>query len=209
MSAKFPRLTAFLLILVLAVPMFLAPSATAPTASAAKAGDITSANDAVASKVHPKLQAAVAAAALSDAFDVIVYAEAGADLRPYMSNMLAAKYVLPNGTQTYYGRVKAANVAKLASLPAVAAIEDLRFQGSPAAARARPEAAECLRPCHRPCDHRGPEGEEGQRPVEGASRRARPGGRLVRRARRAQVEGGVGPGVHGPRRQGPRQRHGN
>ena len=46
-----------------------------------------------------------------------------------MSNLLAAKYVLPNGTQTYYGRVKAANVAKLASLPAVAAIEDLRFQG--------------------------------------------------------------------------------
>jgi hypothetical protein len=128
-SLILPKLTAFLFILVLAVPMFLAPSTRAPVASAAHTGDITSANDAVASKIHPKLRAAVAVAALTDDFDVIVYAEAGADLSRYMSNMLVAKYIWPNGTQTYYGRIKAANIAKLASLPAVAAIQDLRYQG--------------------------------------------------------------------------------
>ena len=129
MSPKFPKLTAFLLILVLTISTFLAPVASAPVVKAATAGDITTANDAFASKVHPKLQAAIAAAALTDAFDVIVYAEAGTDFSPYMTNILAEKYVLPNGIQTNYGRVKAANVAKLASLPTVAAIEDLHYQG--------------------------------------------------------------------------------
>lgn len=129
MSPKFPKLTAFLLILALTVPMCLTSSTSAPKAEAAAAGDITTANDAVASKIHPKLQAAVATAAYGDSFDIIVYAQAGADLSPYMGNVLTAKYVWPNGTQTYYGRIKAGNLAKLASLPSVAAIEALRYQG--------------------------------------------------------------------------------
>ena len=128
MSAKTPKLTAFLLILILAVPLFLAPSGAAPAANAAQ-GDVTTAGDAVASKIHPKLQTTVAAAAPSDAFDVIVHAKQGADLSRYMSNLLVRPYVLPNGTQTYFGRVKAAQVSKLASLAEVAAIQDMRYTG--------------------------------------------------------------------------------
>lgn len=128
MSHKFPKLTAFLLICALAVPLFLIPTAAAPTADA-RAGAITTAADAVSSKIHPSLQASVAAAALTDPFDVIVYANAGSDLGAYLGNMLVRPFVLPNGTQLYFGRIQAANVAKLASLPAVAAIADLHYTG--------------------------------------------------------------------------------
>ena len=105
MSHKLPKLTAILLIVVLVVPMFLTSSGAVPAVQAQK-GDVATANDAVASKIHPKLQAAVAAAALTDAFDVIVYAQAGTDLSHVMSNVLVRKYVLPNGTQTYFGRAQ-------------------------------------------------------------------------------------------------------
>ncbi len=128
MRAKTPKLTAFLLILALAIPTFLVPSGAAPAASA-RMGDVATAGDAFASKVHPKLAAAVAAAAPTDAFDIIVYARQGTDLSRYMSNVLVRKFVLPNGTQTYFGRVRTAQVAKLATLPGVAAIMDLRYSG--------------------------------------------------------------------------------
>ena len=123
-----PKLTVFLLILVLAVPLFLVPSGAAPAVSASQ-GDVTTAGDAVASKIHSKLQAAVVDAAASDVFDVIVYAAPGTDLSKYMSNLLVRKYVLPNGTQTYFGRATSAQVGKLASLPGVAAIQDMRYTG--------------------------------------------------------------------------------
>jgi len=125
---RFPKLTAFLLILVLAVPMFLIPSGAAPAVEA-RMGDVQTAGDAYAAKIHPKLQAAVAAAALTDTFDVIVYAKKGTDLSAYLNNMLVRPFVLPNGTQAIFARVKAAQVAKLASLSDVAAITDMRYSG--------------------------------------------------------------------------------
>ena len=129
MPAISPKFTAVFLILVLAVSALIAPPAAAPVARAQAAGDIITADSGAASKIHPVLRAAVSAAALGDAFDVIVYAQAGADLSGYLDHRLVTPYVWPNGTQTVYGRLKAANVAKLASLPAVAAIEDLRYVG--------------------------------------------------------------------------------
>ncbi len=128
MSAKTPKLTAFLLILILAVPLFLTPSGAAPTANAAQ-GSVVTAGDSVASKIHPTLQTAVAAAAPTDVFDIIVHARQGTDLSRYVANVLVRPFVLPNGTQTYFGQVKAAQMGKLASLSEVAAIQSLRYTG--------------------------------------------------------------------------------
>jgi len=116
---------AFLLILALAVPMFLVPAGAAPTAEA-RMGDVRTATDAFASKIHPKLKATVAAAALTDDLDVLVYARAGADLSRYLDNLLVRPYVMPNGTQAYAGRIKAAQVGKLAALPEVAAVQEMK-----------------------------------------------------------------------------------
>lgn len=123
------RLPIVALVLVLAASAILLPASNAPVARAARQGDIITANDAAAAKIHPALAAQAGVAAVGDAFDVIVYAAAGADLSRYMTNILAAKYVWPNGAQTYYGRIQAANIPKLASLPTVAAIRDLRYLG--------------------------------------------------------------------------------
>ncbi len=128
MQSKTPKLVVLLLILILSVPLFLAPSGAAPSA-AARTGEVATASDSVSSKIHPSLRAAVAAAAPGEAFDVIVYAKAGTDLSRYLSNLLVRKFVLPNGTQTYFGKVKAAQVSKLASLPEVAAVQELRYSG--------------------------------------------------------------------------------
>ena len=124
-SHKRGRIMAFLLILALAVPMFLVPAGAAPTAEA-RMGDVRTATDAFASKIHPKLKATVAAAALTDDLDVLVYARAGADLSRYLDNLLVRPYVMPNGTQAYAGRIKAAQVGKLAALPEVAAVQEMK-----------------------------------------------------------------------------------
>ena len=59
----------------------------------------------------------------------MVYAKKGTDLSGYMSNLLVRPFVMPNGTQAYFGRAKAAQIGKLASLPEVAAIQDVRYAG--------------------------------------------------------------------------------
>jgi hypothetical protein len=123
-----PRLILIALALVVLAAVAL-PSTGAPVARALHQGDVTSTDDAFAWKIHPALRASASVAAASAVFDVVVYAQAGADLSPYLSNILTARYVWPNGTQTYYGLLRAANLSKLASLPAVAAIQDLRFAG--------------------------------------------------------------------------------
>ena len=128
MQSKTPKLVMLSLVLVLVVPLYLAPSGAAPSV-AARTGKVATAGDSVSSKIHPGLRAAVAAAAPGDAFDVIVHAKAGTDLSRYLSNLLVREFVLPNGTQTYFGKVKAAQVGKLASLPEVAAIQELRYSG--------------------------------------------------------------------------------
>lgn len=122
-----PRL--LMVALVLIASAILLPASNATVAAVTRQGEIVTNDDAAAAKIHPALSAQARVAAAGDAFDVIVYAQAGADLSPYMTDILAAKYVWPNGAQTYYGRVKAANLAKLASLPSVAAIQDLRYLG--------------------------------------------------------------------------------
>jgi len=116
---------AFLLILALAVPMFLVPAGAAPTAQAAM-GSVSTASGAFANKIHPKLQAAMAAAAPSDSIDVLVFAKAGTDLSPYLDRLLVRPYVMPNGTQAYFGRTKVAQVGKLASMPEVAAVQEMK-----------------------------------------------------------------------------------
>lgn len=128
MKFRFPKFASFLLILMLAVPQFLVPTAAAPTPHAG-VGDVTTAGDVFAAKIHPKLQAAAAAAAPTTSFDVIVYAEKGVDLSPYLSRILVRPYVLPNGTQAVFGQARAAQLDKLASLSQVAAITDLRYTG--------------------------------------------------------------------------------
>lgn len=92
-------------------------------------GDVKTASDATAVKIHSKLQAAVAAAAFADPIDVMVYAKQGADLGRYMDNLLVRKYVMPNGTQAYFGRTKAGQVMKIASLPDVAYVQEMKFPG--------------------------------------------------------------------------------
>ncbi len=89
-------------------------------------GDVKTAGDAYASKIHPKLKAAVAAAALAEDIDILVYAKKGTDLSRYMDNLLVRPYVLPNGTQAYFGRAKVALVTKIASLPEVAAVQEMK-----------------------------------------------------------------------------------
>ena len=125
MNHKFPKLMTFLLILTLAVPLFLIPSGAAPTVNAAM-GPVRTASDAFASKIHPKLQAAVAAAAPTDDVNLLVYARAGSDLSRYLDNLLVRPYVMPNGTQAFFGRAKMAQVGKLASLPEVAAVQEAK-----------------------------------------------------------------------------------
>ena len=147
-------------------------------------------------------------AAAGDAFDVIVYAEAGADLTPYLSNILAAKYVWPNGTQTYYGRLKAANLDKLASLPGVAAIEDLRYSGE---RPQQPDLGERRLNSYEPGragDDRRARGETSRHGNACPAARGCRGG-LVRRPRRSQVQGRVGAWLYRPGREGARERHGN
>lgn len=128
MSAKTPKLAAFLLILALTVPMLYVPSGAVPTADA-RMGDVSTASGANANKIHPKLEAAVTAAALTDSLDVLVYAKADSDLSRYLDNYLVRPKALPNGTQVYYGRIKAVQVGKLASLPEVAAVQQMKFPG--------------------------------------------------------------------------------
>lgn len=128
MKSRFPKFASFLLILMLAVPLFLVPTAAAPTLEA-RMGDVTTTGDAFAAKIDPKLQAAAAAAAPTAVFDVIVYAKPGADLSRYLGRVLVRPYVLPNGAQAVFGQARAAQLNKLASLAEVAAITDLRFTG--------------------------------------------------------------------------------
>ena len=202
MSPNKPKLTAFLLILALAVPLFLVPSGAAPAVGASQ-GDITTAGDAVAGKIHSKLQAAVADSASGEAFDIIVYAAPGTDLSKYMSDLVVQKYVLPNGTQTHFGRATAAQVGKLASLPGVAAIQDMRYAGEAARDSGAWRQA--------PGGHcRSVPGPRAYRSAEGPGRPGnrqggcRPRGRrrLVRRSRRPQVQGSLGSGLHRRGREG-------
>ena len=128
MSPKSPKLLAILLIVALVVPLFLAPTAAAPTAQA-QMGDVKTASDAAAVKIHPKLQAAVAAAALTDTINVMAYAVKGTDLSKYLDRLVVRPYVMPNGTQAYFGQLKAGQVSKLASLPQVAYVQEMKFPG--------------------------------------------------------------------------------
>jgi len=123
-----PRLTASLLVFVLAAQLIFVPSGAAP-APGATHGGVTTAGEGADSKIHLGLQMGVTSAAPAAVFDVIVHARPGTDLSPYMSNLLVQRYVLPNGTQTHFGRAKAAQVSKLASLPGVAAIREMRYTG--------------------------------------------------------------------------------
>ncbi len=125
MNPRFPKFVTLLMIVVLVVPLFVVSSGAAPTAQA-KMGDVKTASDAFASKIQPDLKAAVAAAAPTDALDLLVYAKQGTDLSPYMDRLLVRPYVLPNGTQAYFGRAKAAQVEKIASLAGVAAVQEMR-----------------------------------------------------------------------------------
>ncbi|MCX6030198.1 MAG: DNRLRE domain-containing protein [Chloroflexi bacterium] len=128
MSIRSPKFLAILLIIALTVPMFLAPTAAAPTAQA-KMGDVKTASDASVAKIHPKLQAAVAAAALTDAINIMVYAKAGTDLSKYLDRLIVRPYVMPNGTQAYFGQLKAGQVSKLASLSEVAYVQEMKYSG--------------------------------------------------------------------------------
>ena len=134
MRIRTPGLTVSLLVFALAAQLFCTPSGAAPAVGAAHGdgttmGGMTTAGDGGDSKIHLGLQAGVAAAAPGAVFDVIVHARPGTDLSPYMSDLLVQRYVLPNGTQAHFGRAKAAQVSKLASLPGVAAIREMRYTG--------------------------------------------------------------------------------
>lgn len=130
-----PKLIAILLIMVLAVPLTAVPvgaaqpTVAAPPGADARPGDVTTAGNVFATKIHSKLQAVVAAAAPTDAINVLVYALAGTDLSPYLDNYLVRKYAMPNGTQPHYGRTKAGLIGKIASLPGVAFIQEMKFPG--------------------------------------------------------------------------------
>jgi len=129
-----PGLMVSLLVFALAAQLMFVPSSAAPAADAPQGGGttrvgVTTASDGGDGKIHLGLQADVAAAAAGAVFDVIVHARPGTDLSPYMSDLLVQHYVLPNGTQAHFGRVKAANVSKLASLPGVAAVREMRYTG--------------------------------------------------------------------------------
>jgi hypothetical protein len=125
MSPRFSRSLTFLLIVALAAPLFMAPTAAAPTAQA-RMGEVQTASDGPAVKIHPGLRAAVAAAAPGESLAVLVHAQAGVDLSGYLADDLVRPYVLPNGTQAHYGTIRAGLVDKLASLPKVAMVQEMR-----------------------------------------------------------------------------------
>ncbi len=128
MSKKFPKLAVILLILILTASSFAIPGGATPAADS-RAGSVTTASGAFASKIHNKLQAAVATAALTDQIDVLVYARKGADLSPYLTNMLVRPKTLPNGTTAVYGRTQVAQIGKLATLDSVAFVQEMKFPG--------------------------------------------------------------------------------
>ncbi len=203
MKPRIPKLTAILFILVLAIPLFLVPSGAAPTAQA-RTGDVKTAGDAYASKIHPKLTAAVAAAALTDSIDLMVYAKKGTDLSPYMDRLVVRPYVMPNGTQAYFGRTKAGQVLKVASLPEVAYVQEMKFPGD---LPQLPEGPQTNRPDPQALKTRLAALKAGQKATvnqpaadQGSDRR------LDGHPRRAQVQGRVEFGLHRRRRQGHGER---
>ena len=134
MRIRTPGLVVSLLVFALAAPRFFAPSGAAPAAGVphgggATGGGVITAGDSVGGKIHLGLQADVDAAAPGAVFDVIVHARPGTDLSLHLADLLVQRYVLPNGTQAYFGRTKAAQVSKLASLPGVAAIREMHYTG--------------------------------------------------------------------------------
>lgn len=134
MNPRSPKFFAVLMAFVLIVPLFLVPSGAAPTAEA-KMGDVQSASDAFTYKIHPQLRATAAASAASDEIGVMVHAVAGSDLSAYLKPLLVRPYVSPNGTQAYFGKIRAGAVGKVASLPTVAYVQEMKSVAeAPAAA---------------------------------------------------------------------------
>ena len=128
MNRHFPKWLSVMMIAALAIPLFLIPVGAAPAADA-PVGNITTASGAAAYKLSPSLKAAVAAAAPTDDINLVVYALQGTDLSPYMTKLIARKYVMPNGIQAYFGTAKAGQVEKIASLAQVAAVKEMKYEG--------------------------------------------------------------------------------
>ncbi len=128
MSLKSRKLLMLLVILTLALPLNLLPASAAPAAEAG-VGTVTTASDAYSSKIYSQLKATMAAAALTDEINLLVYAKKGADLSSYLDNYLVRPQALPNGTTAHYGRAKVAQIGKLAAQPDVAFIQEMKFPG--------------------------------------------------------------------------------
>ena len=128
MNRYFPKWLSVMMIAALAIPLFIIPVGAAPAADA-PVGDVTTASGAAAYKLSPSLKAAVAAAAPTDDINLVVYALQGTDLSPYMTKLIARKYVMPNGIQAYFGTAKAGQVEKIASLAQVVAVKEMRYEG--------------------------------------------------------------------------------
>ena len=125
---RFPKWLSLLMVVALVVPLLLVPSGAAPTVGA-QIGEIKTASSTSSAKVSPQLKAAVAAAASADYIDLVVYADKDADLGRYMDRIVSHKYVMPTGTKTFVGRARADRVEKIASLPNVAAVKLMKFEG--------------------------------------------------------------------------------
>ena len=200
MKPRTPKLTAILVILVLAVPLFLVPSAAAPTAQA-RMGDVKTANDVYASKINAKLAAAVATAAWTRASTSwSMRSRDGSEPLPGQTDRAALR-----DAQRHAGLLrpdKGRQVGKIASLAEVAYVQEMKYPGDlpqppegPQVQRPDPATLKAKLTALKAKVDRHPAGG-GQGPHR----------RLVRRAGCPQVQGGLGPGLHGRRRQGHGQR---